>query len=151
MSTTSSAVQFHYNLGIVCLDDPVEAEIAMNCLMSMGYHPDHVPNEQEVLDAFRLRQYALILVPEVFLDGTLDSNQVLQELIAMNSSARREQFCVLAGPSLSTGDDMQAFVLSVDLVVNSYDLPNLGEILKVALTRKQEKNELIRQAQTGIS
>jgi hypothetical protein len=63
----------------------------------------------------------------------LEMNEVMNFLSALPMSQRRNTFVCLLGDSLRTLDAIQAFTLSVHVVVNPSDLPNLTAILKKSL------------------
>jgi hypothetical protein len=79
-----------------------------------------------------------VIISEHFNASDADSNPVLAAAIDAPSVQRRRQMLVLVGSSFGTGDEMQAFQLSVDLVVSLADVGNIRPVVRRAVVRKQE-------------
>ena len=72
-----------------------------------------------------------------FDDIDLEQSPVLQYLNNLSMSLRRVVFLVLVGQEYKTLDNMKAFALSANLVVNRKDMDKFTAILKQALSDHQ--------------
>ena len=117
---------------LVCAD-PTTTEMAKKTLRELGFKFHTAETTDLAIDRMRYSSYDCIIVHENFAGSSLRSNAVLNYLAPLPMALRRNSFVCLAGPSLKTLDAMQAFGLSVHMVIHPEDLPNLTAILKKGL------------------
>ena len=79
----------------------------------------------------------------------MTTNPIVAAAIVAPSEQRRRQFLVAIGSTLSTNDEMQAFLYSVDLVVNLSDVINLRPVLRRGVMRMSEFYAPFREALTA--
>ena len=123
---------------LVCIDDKEVQEITVSHLGSLNYkiHTGLFP--EDVSLKLRSHTYDVVLVYENFNECDLETNQVLKEVIGVPAEQRRQQFVVLVGSNMVTGDEMQAFIYSVDLTISLSDLSNLKTVLRREVLRHKE-------------
>lgn len=93
---------------------------------------------QEAMGKLRLHHFDLIMLSDGFDGKNLEGNPITNYLNHLSMSIRRKTFLVLISDKFKTMDNMMAFALSANLVVNPDDLSDLPLILKKA-TSDNEK------------
>jgi hypothetical protein len=114
---------------LVCTDAKV-GEIVCTTLHDLDFKFHTADNAEIATERIRYTLYDIIIVQDDFAGGTLKANPVLSHLSSLAMAQRRFSMVVLIGSTFKTLDAMQAFAYSVQLVVNTMDLANLGAILK---------------------
>ena len=82
--------------------------------------------------------YDVVIVSEHFDATDTATNPIIATAIDAPPAQRRKQFIAVLGSSFTTGDEMQAFTASVDLVIALADVVNLRPILRRGVNRAQE-------------
>jgi hypothetical protein len=93
----------------------------------MEYVVDIPATAEHALQRLRFNQYQVILLDDDF-DGK-SPNPIALHLSGLNMNIRREIFVVLIGQRFTTADHLQAFMESVNLTLQSDDLPQLAAFL----------------------
>jgi hypothetical protein len=132
---------------LVCAD-PATLEIARASLKDLGFKSHAADTSDTALERVRYTQYDCIIIHENFGGTSLRSNALLQYLGPLPMPQRRYSFVSLIGASFKTMDAMQAFVQSVDLVVNPEDLPALTAILKKSLAEFERRHHVYKEVST---
>jgi hypothetical protein len=121
---------------LVCVKDQEKLTFATKSLKEMGFASvSQALSEKEALDKMKYNEYDCIIVEDGF-GGPLEESQLMQELRNMEVSQRRKIFIVLLGDRWETGNIIQAFSLSVNLVINQRLLDKLKEGLTAAMSRQ---------------
>jgi hypothetical protein len=132
MSATESKMDF-FEVGdktsLICTDSNV-CEVIRDTLRDLGFKFHLAESAELAIERMRYTPYDIILVQENFVGSSIKTNSVLSYLTALPMAQRRYSMVVVIGSSFKTLDAMQAFSQSVQLVVNTADLPNLTAILK---------------------
>ena len=123
---------------LICEQDAGVREKIRSILQQMDYHVTVGASARDTMKYMRLRVFDLVFLDENFEGGGLQSNHVLQFLGHQPMNTRRNIFVVLLGNGFSTADNMTAFNLSVNLVVNLNDIDQLDKILKRSLIDYEE-------------
>ncbi len=123
---------------LICVQDAGVREKIRSILQQMDYHVTVGASARDAMKYMRLRVFDLVFTDENFEGQGLESNYVLQFLGHQPMSIRRNIFVVLLGNGFSTADNMTAFNLSVNLVVNLNDIDQLDKILKRSLIDYEE-------------
>jgi CheY-like chemotaxis protein len=92
-------------------------------LEGMGYVVDIPAAADHALQRLRFNQYHVILLDDDVVGKP--PNPVVGYLAGLNMTTRREMFVVLIGQRFKTGDHLQAFIESVNLILHPDDLPQL--------------------------
>jgi len=132
MSSSESKMDF-FDVGdktaLVCAD-PGLGESVRGSLRDLGFKFHTAETPELAIDRIRYTQYDVLILQENFAGGSLKSNAMLNYLAPLSMSQRRYTMTVLIGSSVKTLDAMEAFGLSVHVLVNTSDLPNLTAILR---------------------
>ena len=100
----------------------------------LGYKAISAPNIRDAIGRMRYHHFDLVILSDGFDGQSLERNPILSYLNNLSMAVRRRMFVVLMGEGFKTMDDMMAFALSVNLVVNRKELDKLSAILKRALS-----------------
>jgi hypothetical protein len=123
---------------LVCVDNPDLQPTVIDHLASLEYKIHVGLFTDDVLLKLRSHPYDVIVVSENFGSTPLSANPVIATAIHLPADQRRRQFICLIGPDFVTNDEMLAFILSVDLVINDHDLLNLKPVLRRGVSRHKE-------------
>ncbi len=98
-----------------------------------GYHILETKTPRDTLRQMRFHDFDLVVLDELF--GTRDPkmNHVLKYVGQLTMDIRRSMFVILVSDRYATGDNMQAFHKSVNLIVNPADISQFGTLLKRGL------------------
>lgn len=118
---------------LLCINDPEIEKVAQGQLSGFTRHSASSP--EEALNKLSLHSCSLVLVYERFCGPML--KDFLGEFSKLPTSQRRGMHLVLIGSDFITADPAQAFQQSADLVVNSSDIPRLGETISASLAQKR--------------
>lgn len=135
---------------LICEQDAGVREKIRSILQKMNYHVTVGASARDVMKYMRLRVFDLVFLDENFEGGGLQSNHVLQYLGHQPMSIRRNIFVVLLGNGFSTADNMTAFNLSVNLVVNMNDMDQLDKILKRSLIDYEEFYRVLKRSLKAV-
>jgi hypothetical protein len=130
---------------LVCVEEPEVQRIVFQQLEELGYKIHTGLFGDDVSLKLRSYPYNVVIAYETFGGGDVEMNQVLIEGRLLPMSQRRRQFFVALGPDMVTGDEMQAFSLSVELTVGVADLNHLGIALRRGVQRNSEMYERLNQ------
>jgi CheY-like chemotaxis protein len=132
-------------LALMCVDDPDRKSEVSAVLQELGYRV-HIPSAvPEALERIRRNPYEIVVVDEEFQGATLHDHPLLRSIQWMSTPSRRSMFVALLSREMKTFDNMAAFVLSVNLVVNVSDVEQLRALLDRALAETDEFYRVYRQ------
>lgn len=94
-------------------------------------------NTRKGIGKMRLHHFEVVVFSEDFGGVSLEQSPVLHFLNHLSMSLRRRMFVAILGNHFKTMDQMKAFALSANLVVNLRDLNQLPIILKRALSENE--------------
>jgi hypothetical protein len=148
MSTSESKMDF-FEVGdltaLVCTE-PNMGEAVRATLRELGFKFHTAESAELAIERTRYQSYDIIVVQETFAGSTLKSNGILNYFATLPMAQRRNSMLVLVGSGIKTLDAMQAFGYSVQLVVNTMDLPNLTAILKKSWSEFQSLYKVYKDA-----
>jgi predicted Zn finger-like uncharacterized protein len=119
---------------LLCELDPVLKKKIAETLDIMEYHITEAQNVRDALKKMRYHNFELIVVNEDFEIDHSGSNGVLIYIERLNMSVRRNMFVTLLSSRYRTMDNMTAFQKSVDLIINSKNIDEIGKILTRGIT-----------------
>lgn len=123
---------------LVCLDQPAQQRYAVEQLDELGYKLHTGMFLDDSLLKMRAHAYDVVLASENFSSCTLHDHPVLDSAADVSPGQRRKQLYVLIAKNLRTGDELEAFALSVDVIVAEEDMVNLKPILRRAVNNSTE-------------
>jgi hypothetical protein len=125
-------------LALVLNGDEGQVNTISSVLEEVSYKPIVIPSTREAISKLRLHHFDLIILSDGFDGQGLEVSPVTHYLNHLSMSVRRKIFLILLSEKFKTIDNLMAFTLSANLVINPVDLSKLGLILKKAI-RDHEK------------
>lgn len=115
---------------LICESDPALREKISNSMKNLGYQITEPTSSKDALKNMRFHVYNVAIVNENFDSADPVSNAVLNYLANLNISTRRQIFVTLISNQFRTTDNMAAFNKSVNLIINTSNIDDLGQIIK---------------------
>ena len=119
---------------LVCESDSTVLKKVVNNLNLLEYHVTVSDSGRDALKKMRYHQYDLIVVNELFSSEGPDANMVLLYLERLNMTVRRNMFVVMTSNTYRTMDQMMAFRYSVNIIVNTKNVDDIGKVIQRGLT-----------------
>ena len=119
---------------LLCEPDPAVRGKIRSAMKNMGYHVTEPESDRDALKKMRFHVFDLVLLSEVFSCENPDKNNVIKYLERLPMAIRRKIFVVLATNRFRTMDNMAAFNKSVNIVVNTKNIDEIGKIIKKGLS-----------------
>ena len=135
---------------LICEQEVGVREKIYSILQQMDYHVTVCESARDAMKVMRLRVFDLVILDENFEGQGLKSNHVLQFLGHQPMNIRRNIFVVLLGNGFRTADNMTAFNLSVNLVVNLNDIGQLDKIMKRSLIDYEEFYRVLKRSLKAV-
>jgi hypothetical protein len=126
------------NTALVCIDQQQYQKLVVPQLIDMSYKVHLGLFEEDVLLKLKTYSYNVIIIYENFKGSSLQTNPILREVVHGPGHERRAHFVVLLSQRFATNDAMNAFVQSVDQIINIADLANLKPVLRRGVTQHRE-------------
>ena len=119
---------------LLCEQNPLASKTIQNALHLMDYQITFPENARDALKRMRYHVYDLIVVNENFDTRNPESNGVLIYLERLSMSIRRTIFVAMISRRYRTMDNMMSFNASVNLIINSKNIDDIGKILSRGIT-----------------
>ncbi len=129
---------------LVC--DKENATVVEKALKESGYRVSIVENSTVAVNKIKFNRYSVIIINENFDHFTVKDNPVLLYVQPMPITERRNIIVALIGDGFKTSDQMTAFTLSVNIVINSKDVDNLDNLLKRTIQDNEQFYKIFREA-----
>ena len=115
---------------LVCEADPAIKEKISAAVKALGYMITEAASAKDALKKMRFHTYDAVILNERFDTAAPDENDVLQYLENLSMVTRRDIFVALVSERFRSMDNMAAFNKSVNLVINTKNIDDVGTILK---------------------
>lgn len=125
-------------LAIVMGRDPSQNETFKAAAQGLGFQCVPVENSREAIGKLRFHHFDLILLADGFDGKSAAESPVTAHLNRQSMAVRRKMFVALTGGTFKTTDNMTAYALSANLVVNERDLDKLGGVLKTSMAENEK-------------
>ena len=136
-------------IALLCITNKDSRDFVAQGLKGMGLKVTEAQSIDDALEKMRFNQYALLIMEDKFGEG-LQNNKVLETIRQMAPSQRRRIFVVLLGGQWKTGDEMTAFSLSVNFLINESSLGQLKDTLTHALIEHKRFYKLYKEGLVSI-
>jgi hypothetical protein len=103
-------------------------------LTSLGYRVTPAINVRDAVKQLKFGRFQLLLIQEDYYGATLSTNQLIRAVNSIELSIRHDMFVAVVGPSFTSLDDLTAFSLSLDTVINTGDIEDIDRILISAMS-----------------
>ncbi len=148
-----SALEFFeegVKIALLILDDRAEAEKVEKAVEELGYKYVSPKTNREAISKMRFHQFDLIILSDGFEGIEFEQSPILHYLNPLSMAVRRKIFLVLIGDNLKTMDNMMAYSMSANVVVNRKDLDKLPAVLKKAVSENERFYKVFRDVLTEI-
>ncbi|MBA4397616.1 MAG: hypothetical protein C0394_09595 [Syntrophus sp. (in: bacteria)] len=115
---------------LVCESDPAMREKIRAALQALEYMTTEAASAKDALKNMRFHTYDVVVLSEHFDTDNPDQNNVLQYLEGLPMGIRRDMFVALVSGRFRSMDNMAAFNKSVNLIINTKNIDDVGTILK---------------------
>jgi len=115
---------------LVCEQNPALKKSILDVLRIMEYHITEPENQRDALKQMRYHDFNLVVINEAFDTRNPDANGVLIYLERLHMMTRRNMIVCMVTSRYRTMDHMMAFQKSVNMIVNTKDVPSLDRVLR---------------------
>jgi predicted Zn finger-like uncharacterized protein len=109
-----------------------------NTLEGLGFRCIYAENTRDALGKMRFHLFDLVFLADGFDNQDIALSPIMNYLNRLPMSSRRKIFIALIGDKFKTMDEMMAFALSANSVINTKDIDRLSSVLKKALTDNEK-------------
>ncbi|MDR1080837.1 MAG: hypothetical protein LBQ79_07700 [Deltaproteobacteria bacterium] len=102
-------------------------------LTNMGFKVSVALNIRDAAKQLKFASFQVVLIQENYYGATLKNNQLLKAIQGMEVHTRHKMFVGMIGPSFTSLDDLLAFSLSLDTVINTRDMDDVERLLISAI------------------
>ncbi len=122
---------------LVCVSDIKRLEQVKGAVQDLDMHLSIADSVKMGLSRLRYNLYDVVVLDESFCGENLEKNTILHYLQPMPMMQRRYIFLVLLSQELRTLDNLAAFILSTNMIVNYRDLNKFHILLKRGLNEHE--------------
>jgi hypothetical protein len=120
-------------LAMIAFDNEEVQEKVSQMLSAMGFRVTAAVNVRDAVKQLKFGRFQLIVIQEDYYGASLASNQIIRGINSIELAVRHDMFVCVVGDGFTSLDDLTAFSLSLDTVVNSRDLDDLERIVISAM------------------
>ncbi len=125
---------------LVCCHEPAYLEFLTTQLRAGGYKVHHATGHQAAVQRIASRSYHLTVLLENLEGCALESNGLLRHLAQLGTDERQAMFVILLCQSYATGDELNAYALSVDQLINYQDVAQFSALVGPAVEEHNDGN-----------
>lgn len=119
---------------LVCESDPERKKQIIESLRLMEFNITESDNSRDALKKMRYHEYDLIVLNEKFDTPSNELNPIMMAIDRIPISTRRNLFVALISDRFRTMDNMTAFEKSVNIIINTKNMEDIGKILNRGTT-----------------
>ena len=119
---------------LVCEANPLVRKTITNALDVLDYQITEAESTRDALKRMRYHNYDLFVINENFDTDNPEANGILLYLERLGMLVRRNMFIALVSDRFRTMDNMMALNKSVNLIINSKNIDDIGKILSRGIT-----------------
>ena len=125
---------------LVCCHEQSYLEYLTGQLRGIGYKVHHAKGHQPAIQRLEGRAYNVTVFLENLEGCALVDNSLWQHIGAMLTDERRQTYVVMLCQSFDTGDEMFAYALGLDQVINYQDIGQFAQLVVPAIEEHTEGN-----------
>jgi hypothetical protein len=125
-------------LALVMANSAERGEMICKAMESIGYKAISTPDTRDAIGKTRFHHFDMVILMDGFDGQPLERSGMVNYLNRLNMSVRRKIFVSLVSDNFKTMDDMMAFAMSANVVINTKDLEKLPPILKKAVSDNEK-------------
>jgi CheY-like chemotaxis protein len=118
---------------LVAYDDESVQTLLTENLTNMGFKVSVALNIRDAAKQLKFASFQVVLIQENYYGANLKTNQLLKAIQGMEVRTRHKMFIGMIGPSFTSLDDLTAFGLSLDTVINTKDIEDIERLLISAI------------------
>jgi hypothetical protein len=118
---------------LIALSTPEWQELARAALTELGYKVHTAATHGDFIANFAQVPYQVVIIEECFAADTITDNRSLGFLMNAQMQLRRHTAVVLVGDSFTSFNQLQAFQMGVNLVVNRSEMLLLIQFIQKAV------------------
>jgi len=119
---------------LILSSDPRQLDALKEAAEELDYRCMCPKNTRDAIGKLRYHHFDLVLVTDRFDGIELRQSPILQYINNLSMSTRRRMFIALVGDQLKTMDQMTAYALSANLVLNNKDQAKAETIMRHAIS-----------------
>ncbi|MDR2368967.1 MAG: zinc-ribbon domain-containing protein [Deltaproteobacteria bacterium] len=119
---------------MIAFDSEENQEKLIEKLSVLGYRTTTAINVRDAVKQLKFGRFQLLVIQEDYYGATLSTNQIVRAVNLIEMGIRHDMFVAVVGPSFTSLDDLTAFSLSLDAVINTSDLDDIDRILISAMS-----------------
>jgi len=131
---------------MVVYDDPTIQKFLIQKLESGGYKAMAALNPRDAAKQLKFANFSLLVLQEDYCGTSIRGNLLLRSLQTLDLASRRGMLVILVSPQMTSLDDLTAFGLSIDGIINIADIDSLDRLLVSVTARATKFYSLYRQA-----
>ncbi len=124
-------------LALVLDSDPESSEKIRSEVERMDYHCVSATNTRDAVGKMRFHLFELVILSDGFDGQDLGNSPILNYLNNISMADRRKIFVALMGERFKSMDNLMAFAMSVNAVINPKDTDKLSAMLKGAVSEHE--------------
>jgi uncharacterized protein YbaR (Trm112 family) len=125
-------------LGLILASDPHQEGKIKKAMEEMAYQGISAPNTRDAIGKMRFHYFELIVLSEDFDGQKLAQSPIISYLNRLSMGVRRRVFLALISERFKTMDNMMAFALSANTVINSNELDQMSLMLGAAFAEHEK-------------
>jgi len=125
-------------VGLVILKGKDQKEKVGDALEGLGFRCIYAEDTRDALGKLRYHLFNMVFLSDGFDNQDVSFSPIMNYLNRLPISSRRKIFVALLGDRFKTMDDMMAFALSANAVINTKDIDRLTSILKKGLSDNEK-------------
>ena len=125
-------------LALVMTDITEHAEKIRRALGELGFRFISSQNTRDAIGRMRFHHFDVVILSDGFDGQELGKSPIINYLNRLSMSVRRKIFVALVSDEFKTLDNMMAFALSANVVINTKDIDRFHAILKKAISDNEK-------------
>ena len=121
-------------LALVLDPDPESSKKTRSEIEQLGYHCVSATTTRDAVGKMRFHVFDLVILSDGFDGQDLDNSPILNYLNNISMTDRRKIFVALMGERFKSMDNLMAFAMSANAVINPKDTDKLSAMLKGAVS-----------------
>jgi predicted Zn finger-like uncharacterized protein len=125
-------------LALLMAKNDEESRKIIPALEQLGYKVITTSNTRDAIGKARFHHFDMVILMDGFDNQPLEHSAMVNYLNRLSMSIRRRIFVALISEHFKTMDDMMAFAISANVVINSKDVEKIFPILKKAISENEK-------------
>jgi predicted Zn finger-like uncharacterized protein len=121
-------------LALVLDSDPESSGKTISVIEQLGYQCVSATNTRDAVGKMRFHLFDLVILSDGFDGQNLDKSPILNYLNNISLTDRRKIFVALMGERFKSMDNLMAFAMSANAVINPKDMDRFSAMLKGAIS-----------------